>query len=171
MVDTKRTKFEVEGVGVFDSIEEIAEATGTTVEKILSRRGKGATDKEIYYNIPMGYRVFNKEFTNLYDVKREYSLKSKISTIPKKLSRGASLEEVIVEDIKGVKPEYYIIKDKGVKVVIEGIEYPSIKRAFDALKDDERVTEKYHTIRKRITDYGWSDEKAFFTSNQKTKAE
>ena len=169
MVDTKRTRFEVDGVGVFESIEDIAEATGSTVEKILTKRGKGATDKEIYYNIPMGYRVFNKEFTNLYDVKKEYGLKVKVSTVPKKLARGASLEEIIIEDIKGTKPEYYIIKDKGVKVVIEEVEYPSIRCAFDALKGDERVTENYHTIRKRITDYGWSDEKAFFTSNQKTK--
>jgi hypothetical protein len=169
MVDTKRTNFEVEGVGVFNSVEEMAEASGCSVEKILTRRGKGATDKEIYYNIPMGYRIFNREFTNLYDFRREFSLKLKNVTIKKKLSKGASLEEVIIESIKGVKPEYYTVSTKGIKVTLEGKEYPSIASAYEAYKDDERVTEVYHTIRKRIEAYRWKDEKAFFTSNQKRK--
>lgn len=173
-MDKKRTKFNITGVGQINSIEEMAEKAGVSVNTILKRRGVGANDDEIFNGITPFIRVFNEKFYNLLDVKRHYRLKMKLSTISWKLKKGASIEEIIQEPLIGREPDYYIKRKDTVRarqVTLEGITYSSITKAMEFYKSnhyrgDKRVTANHGTIEKRLQ-AGWSDEKAFFTPTLK----
>lgn len=168
-MDKKRTKFNIDGVGKINSIEEMAEVTGVTIQTILKRRGMGGTDNEIFNNNVYSIRVFDEVFFSLLDVKRHYKLKSKLNKINRQLKLGASIEEIVTENLYGDEPDYYIqwkTTAKARPVVLEGKKYRTMQKGLEAYENDKRVTVGYETIKKRL-DYGWSDEEAYFTPNQK----
>jgi hypothetical protein len=156
-MDKKRREFYVEGVGHIGSVEEMAEKSGVTVSLVLAKLGKGATDEEIYYNKKVNFKVFSKEYQSIFDLKKDYWLKASKSSINYRLSKGATLEEIIIEEKKGELPEYYI--EKGRPIVVKGKKYPDLMKAFLAYKDKINIT--YLGIEKRL-ERGLDPDTAFF---------
>lgn len=160
-MDKKRTSFYVEKHGDINSIEEMANLTGKTVNKVLTQLGKGASDEELFhYNNISFIEVNGVVYDTLFDCLLNEGVNASEYSVLYKFSRGASIDEIIEEYHTGKKPEY-IIKNKRKKiVVIEGVKYPSIEEAHNALKDDPRVKWSYNTVRQRIYK-GMSVQEAF----------
>lgn len=156
-MDKKRREFYVEGVGHIGSVEEMAEKACVTVSLVLTKLGKGATDEEIYYNKKVNFKVFSKEYHSIFDFKKQYWLKSSRNAINYKLSKGATLEEIIIEEKRGEMPEYYI--EKGRPIVVKGKKYPNLTKAFIAHKDKISIT--YLGIERRL-ERGLDPDTAFF---------
>ena len=156
-MDKKRRGFFVKGIGHIGSVEEMAEKAGVTVSLVLTKLGKGATDEEIYYNKKINFKVFSKEYQSIFDFKKQYWLKSSRNSINYRLSKGATLEEIIIEEKKGEMPEYYI--EKGRPIVVKGKKYPNLMKAFVAYKDKINIT--YLGIEKRL-ERGLDPDTAFF---------
>ncbi|WP_133155038.1 hypothetical protein [Billgrantia endophytica] len=167
MEDKKREVFYVEGVGRINSIEEMAEKSGNSIEYILMQRGKGATDEQIFNrNSPEFFKCHGVTYLNSSDFIKKNKIKQRRSGVFHKLRKGASLEEVLEYERSGKIPNYYIANRSGRKVVLEGVEYESIQAGYDAYIDDPRVTASYTNIKQRIIEYGWDDERAFFTETR-----
>lgn len=168
MEDKKRTKFYVKGVGHINSIEEMSKKSGLPIQTILLKRGKGATDSQIFNNKRIVFfEVYGKDFLSMKEFIDHFDLKIKSATIENKLKKGATLEEVIEEERNGIKPDYYIKDLRCKKIILEDKEYDSFTEAYEAYKDDDRVTLEKGTIRQRYFTYGFTAEEAFFSENLK----
>lgn len=163
MIDKKRTEFYVKGVGKVKSIDEMAKISGKSRSKILIQRGKGATDEQLMLNKSITeIDVNGKTFYTMPEVLIHYGVELTNPEVSYKLSKGASIEEVIREYKEGVKPDYLQFPTKnGKKVVIEGKKYDSMTKAYKAYENDERVVRTYNKIRNEIYN-GEDPETAFF---------
>ncbi|MCH4812842.1 hypothetical protein [Vreelandella neptunia] len=162
MLNKKREKFTVDGVGEINSIEEMSKKSGYSIKYVLLQRGKGATDEEIYHGIKSDFICDDVVYKNPAEFKRAYGITIGNHAVVYRLQKGASLEE-LVDQARGIaEPSYYILTNNGRKVVLDGVEYDNTTKAYEAKKDDPRVTDSFGTIKQRKLIYLWSDEKAFF---------
>lgn len=172
-MDKKRTQFYVEGVGSIPSVEEMAQKSGKTIKKLLELRGKGADDECIFHNKRFPKYVVNGvSYYTFLDLCYDFGITLSLTNLTYKLSKGASIEEVIEEQKTGKKPDYYIKNKTGIKFTLEGVEYNSVQEAYDYYKKkgDERLTESYSAVRKRF-DYGMDPYDCFFTPNLRERKE
>ena len=163
MLNKKRENFYIDGVGEINSIEEMAEKSGQSLEFILFQRGKGATDEDIYNGTTINFNCYDKKYYSVKEFKKAFGLKIGSSAIIYRLKRGASLEELVEQSKGNGDPKYHLKLKKGHSIILEEVEYESLTKAFDAYKDDPRVEAPFGTIKQRVCEYGWTPEQAFLT--------
>lgn len=147
-MDKKRTSFEIEGYGVINSIEEMAKITGKDVKKVVLQVSSGATDEEIFrFKNIKSFEAYGVTYNTLLECLLKHNIDMSIAGVRFKLGRGATLEEIIEEQKYGTKPDYMIADKREKEVEVNGVKYPSLKKAHDELSEQGLVVNKYSSAR------------------------
>lgn len=170
-MDNKRRKIYIPETNEDKSIEEVSEIINKSIKSILSRVGRGFSDSDILYNKKAGKMLVNGvDYKNIDEINKNFRVDLIQAHVNYKLSKGASLDEIVEEATTGKKPKYDN-KPKsrcGVEINLEGVKYNSIMEAYNHYVEleDERVIDKtYNTIKQRVLEYKFSHEKSFFAKD------
>lgn len=155
MVNTKRTKFNVSGIGIIKSIKEMSELSGRSEQIIRYRLNLGASDDDIFYSDRFSVCLFNGEYIKIYKLLKKYNVE--YCRFRYLLSRGATVKQALnIDELGGFFKKHTL----GTPITVKGIEYTSIKKAYDDFKDEVEIS--YNTVKQRYIEYKWTGDEALF---------